>query len=112
MKLVSFAEEQNIEKRISITPDVVKKYSSIGVEVCLPKSYGALLGFGDDQYISQGAKILENEKDLIEKADIIVQLGLPSDEKLSLLKENQNLIGVLNPSLNKEKLINLSKKKN
>jgi NAD(P) transhydrogenase subunit alpha len=36
---------------------------------------------------------------------------LPSDENLSLLKENQNLIGVLNPYLNKQKLEKLSKRK-
>ena len=34
-----------------------------------------------------------------------------SDEKSSLIKENQTLIGALNPYLNKEKLINLKKKK-
>jgi hypothetical protein len=34
-----------------------------------------------------------------------------SEEKSSLIKENQTLIGVLNPYDNKEKLINLSKKK-
>tara|TARA_B100001093_G_scaffold284267_1_gene271542 strand:+ start:255 stop:1343 length:1089 start_codon:yes stop_codon:yes gene_type:complete len=111
MKLVSIKEDHNIEKRISITPETAKKYSSIGLEVNLPKNYGVSLGFNDDQYISQGVKILDNEKDLLENADIIVQLGLPSDEKLSLLKENQNLIGVLNPFLNKEKLDNLQKKK-
>ena len=37
---------------------------------------------------------------------------MPSDEKLSYLKENQNLIGVLNPYSNKEKIDNLIKKIN
>ena len=36
-------------------------------------------------------------------SDIILQLGLPSDDKLSNINENQNLIGVLNPFINKEK---------
>ena len=69
------------------------------------------LGFDNDQYKSQGANIFENEKDLLTNSDIILQLGLPSDDNLSLLKENQNLIGVLNPFLNKEKLEKLSKRK-
>ena len=34
-----------------------------------------------------------------------------SDEKTSLIKENQNLIGVFNPYENKTKIENLSKKK-
>ena len=29
-------------------------------------------------------------------ADVLIQLGMPEDEKLSLLKENQTLIGSLN----------------
>ena len=111
MKLTSLKEDQDIEKRISITPETAKKYTSIGFEVFLPKNYGASLGFDDNQYTSQGVKIFESEKDLVENADIIVQLGLPSDDKLSLLRENQNLIGVLNPFANKEKLENLLKKK-
>ena len=111
MKIVSLSENKNIEKKVSITPDIVKKYISIGFEVSLPKDYGSHLGFNDDQYKSQGANILENEKDLIDGCDIIVQLDLPSEGKISLFKENQILIGVLNPFLNKEKLENLKKKK-
>ena len=40
-----------------------------------------------------------------------MQLGILSDDKSSLLKENQILIGVLNPYENKKKLENLAKKK-
>ena len=111
MKIVSFNENKSIEKRISITPETAKKYISIGFEVCLPKNYGSLLGFNDEDYKFHGVKIVEEEKDLLSGADIIVQLNLPSEEKLLLIKENQNLIGVLNPFTNKEKLDNLNKRK-
>ena len=40
-----------------------------------------------------------------------VIIGLPEDEKLLLLKENQTLIGSLNTNFNKEKLENLKKNK-
>ena len=50
-------------------------------------------------------------KKILESADLVTQLGLPSDEKLSLLKEKQILIGVFNPHLNKEKLDKLVQKK-
>ena len=39
-----------------------------------------------------------------------MQLGLPSDEKLSRFKENQILVGVLNPFINKNKIDDLIKK--
>ena len=111
MKIVSLSENLDYEKRVAITPEIAKKYSTLGFEVLLPKNYGVHLGFDNDHYISQGVNILENDKDLLGNSDIILQLGLPSDDNLSLLKENQNLIGVLNPFLNKEKLEKLSKRK-
>ena len=110
MKIVSLSENLDIEKRVAITPEIVKKYNSLGCKVSLPKNYGLHLGFGDDVYISQGANILENDKELLTESDVILQLGMPSDDNLSLLKENQNLIGVLNPFLNREKLEKLSKR--
>ena len=111
MKIASLSENLDVEKRVAITPEVAKKYNSLGFEVLLSKDYGIHLGFDNNQYNSQGVKFLENEKDLLTSADIILQLGLLSDDNLSSLNENQNLIGVLNPYLNKEKLEKLSKKK-
>ena len=111
MKIISLSENKDLEKRVAVTPEIVKKYSLLGFEVSLPKNYASHLGFTDELYKSQGAKIVDNEDEIIQKSDIILQLGLPSDDKLSKLKENQNLIGVLNPYLNKDKLENLSKKK-
>ena len=82
-----FIRRKNFEKRIAITPDIVKKYTSIGFKVSLPKNYGSHLGFNDDEFKSLGVEILENEKDLIQSCDIAVQLALPSDEKLSFLEK-------------------------
>ena len=111
MIIASLLEDKNIEKRISITPEIVKKYISIGLELYLPSNYGEHLGFKDNQYKELGAKIFNDEKEIIVNSDIIVQLGLPTEDKLSCLKENQTLIGVLNPYSNKEKIDNLIKKK-
>ena len=37
MKIGSVLENQNLEKRIAITPDIVKKYISLGFEISLVK---------------------------------------------------------------------------
>ena len=111
MKIASLTENKTIEKRVAITPEMAKKYISVGFEVFLPTGYASHLGFDDEKYKSQGVKIVKNENDIIENSDVIVQLSLPSDDKLSSFKENQNLIGVLNPYLNKDKFEKLSKNK-
>jgi NAD(P) transhydrogenase subunit alpha len=111
MNLVSISENKKIEKRIAVTPEIAKKYISLGFNLSLQSNYGSHLGFSDDQYRSLGVSFLGSEEEIIKKSDVIIQLGLLSDEKLSLLKENQTLIGSLNAFLNKEKLENLKSKK-
>jgi len=110
MKIASILENQKIEKRIAITPEIAKKYISLGLEVSLPENYGSHLGIKDDEYKELGVSILKDEKEILTGADIIVQLGLLDDDKSSLLIENQTFIGVLNPYGNKDKIDYLVKK--
>ena len=110
MRIASIIENQKIEKRIAITPEIAKKYISLGLEVSLSENYGSHLGIKDEEYKELGVLILKDEKEIITSSDIIVQLGLLSDDKISLLNENQTFIGVLNPYENKEKINDLIKK--
>ncbi len=111
MNLASISENQNIEKRIAITPEIAKKYISLGFNLTLSNNYGTHLGFSDENYKNLGVKFLENEDKIIKNSEIVIQLGLPDDKKLSQFKENQTLIGSLNTFKNKEKLENLKSKK-
>ena len=112
MKIASVSENRKIEKRIAITPEITKKYLSNGFQVLLSKDYGEHLGFTDSVYKQMGANIIEDEKKIINDADVIVQLNLPGEEKLVELKENQILVGILNPFKNQTQIDNLIKKKN
>ena len=105
----SVLENQKIEKRIAITPEIVKKYISLGFDISLVENYGSHIGIKDQEYLELGVKIVKI-KEIINTSDVIVQLGMLSDEKISSIKENQLLIGVLNPYSNKEKLENLANK--
>ena len=110
MRICSTSESQQSEKRIAITPEIAKKYINIGIEVSLIENYGLHLGYEDSQYKELGVKIIKDEKELIIKSDVIVQLGLLSEDKISLIKENQTLIGMFDSFNNKDKIKNLSKK--
>ena len=111
MRIGSISENHKIEKRIAITPEIVKKYISLGFEVCLSEDYASHLGISNEQYLELGAKIIKEDDEILQNSDVIVQLGMLSDEKSEYLKENQILIGVLNPFSNNEKLQKLNKKK-
>ena len=50
MIIGSISENREIEKRIAITPEIAKKYISLGLEVSLPENYGSHLGIKDEEY--------------------------------------------------------------
>jgi len=110
MKIVSVSENLKIEKRIAITPEIAKKYIKHGFDVVVSEKYGEHLGFDDNDYKELGVEITKKDTEALSNADIIVQLGFLSDENISILKENQNLVGVFNPYINREKIEKLSTK--
>ena len=111
MIIGSISENLNDEKRVSLTPEILKKYKSLGIDVCINKGYANHLGFTEKDYKKEGVEILENEKDVILKSDILIQLQMPNDEKLKHFQKNQTLIGVLNPFLNESKIKDLNNRK-
>jgi len=105
----SISENLNIEKRVAITPDIIKKYKSIGLQVNLSKNYASHIGITDEQYEKEGAMIHESEN-VIANSNAILQMNILNDENLDQLKEKQSLIGVLNPYVNKDKLSKVAAK--
>ena len=91
------------------TPEIVKKYISFGFEIILNEKYANHLGIEDKEYSDLGVKFSKDDKEILTSSDLIVQLGILSDDKMSFIKENQTLVGVFNPYDNKEKLENLVK---
>ena len=110
MKIIGSAKEDlAIEKRISITPEIAKKYIGLGFEVYLNSGYGSHLGFQDKKYKELNVKIFDDPKEVIKKSDLILQLDLLDSDKNNLIKENQTFIGIFNPNINKQKIEDLIK---
>ena len=93
MIIGSVSENKHFEKRIAVTPEIIKKYAALGFEVRLSENYGSHLGITDDQFKEMGVKTYKHEIDILNSSDIIVQLGMLSEDKISILRENQTLIG-------------------
>ncbi len=105
----SISENREIEKRISITPDIAKKYISNGFEIYIEKGFGEHLGISDSEFVKEGCKV-ETKDTIISKSNIFLQLNLPDDKSLNQLNENTILIGNFNTS-NTEEFQKINKKK-
>jgi len=110
MIIGSISENKEIEKRISITPDIAKKYISNGFEILIEKDIGSHLGISDDEFIKEGCKI-ETKENILKKSTIILQLNLPEENNSELIEENKILIGSFNSNQNIEKLSKFKIKK-
>ena len=103
MIIGSITEDLNFEKRVAVTPDIIKKYKSLGLEVYINKDYASHLGIKDQEYEIEGARI-KSAEEVIENSKAILQMNILGDDYLNKLKKDQILIGVLNPYSNEKKL--------
>ena len=104
MIIGSISEDLSYEKRVAITPEVIKKYKSLGIEINITKNYAMHLGISDKEYETEGANIYLSNEEVISKSKAIIQMNLPNEHILKKLMKDQILIGVLNPYLNELKL--------
>ena len=110
MIIGSVSENKETEKRISITPDIAKKYIASGFQILLEADYGAHLGISDDEFLKEGCKI-EKKENILNQSDIVLQLDLPEENNLEFFQENKILIGSFNSSQNLEKIDKFKSKK-
>ena len=108
MIIGSVCENKNTERRISITPENVKKFISNGFKVYLEKNYGEHLDIDDEIFANHGAELYTDKEKILSKADILLQLNLPNENDLKHLSPNKNLIGVFDPIKNKNLISKLS----
>ena len=111
MKIIgSFKEDLTLEKRISITPETVKKFTELNFFVLLEKNYGEHLDIADEEYKNKGASLCGSAKEVLEKSEIILKVNCPSGDEISLIKDKSILIGQFDPLSNRENINQLIKK--
>ena len=91
MIIGSLSENKKIEKRVAITPDVIKKYKQLGLEVYISKDYAIHLGISDNEYENEGANI-KSDEEIILNSNAILQMNILNDENLKKLKQDQILV--------------------
>ena len=109
MIIGAVSENKSSEKRISITPEIAKKYLDNGFSVIIENDLASHLGISDEDFRKAGCQV-DNRENVLKKSNIVLQVNLPDDDSLNLLKENDILIGNFNSTENKTKIQNISKK--
>ena len=107
----SIKEDLTLEKRVSITPETAKNIMDLGLKVCIEKDYASHLGIEDNEYKKTGVDIKNSSSEVLNSSNLIIKVNCPSEKEISLFKEETILIGMLNPSQNKDQIDKIIKKK-
>ena len=84
-------EIKNNENRVGLTPAGSEALIRAGHTVLVEKSAGIGSGFPDEAYIATGAEIVENTKELFDRADMIIKVKEPLPAEYDLFHEGQIL---------------------
>ena len=101
----SVKEDLSTEKRISITPESVKKFTDLGFSINLEKKYAEHLSIDDNEYKKNGANINFSKEEVLKKSDIILKVNFPSSNEVDFIKNKSILIAQFDPNLSRD-LIN------
>ena len=110
MIIGSIKENLSLEKRVSITPETAKNIINLGLKIYIENDYAAHIGVEDSEYKNVGVEIKSSSKEVLDHCDLLLKVNCPSDEEIINLKEKTILIGMLNPSKNKDKFREIIKK--
>lgn len=97
-------EIMDSERRVSATPETVKKLVSDGNTVLVETNAGAGSFFNDASYKEAGAQILTNVEQLYQKADVILKVKEPllnkqlNKHEVDLMHKGQVLITFIHPA--------------
>ena len=73
MKIIgSVKEDLTREKRISITPETVKKFVDLNFSVFIEKKYGEHLGISDEEYLDKGARLKNSTNEVLKNSEVIL----------------------------------------
>lgn len=84
-------EIKNNEYRVSITPGGVYELKNIGHQVFIQDGAGLGSGYTNEEYINNGAVILNCLEDVYSKAEMIVKVKEPLEQEYKLITKNMIL---------------------
>lgn len=96
------------ETRVALTPTNVSTLSAKGISVLIEAGAGNKAGFHDESYLDAGAKVCHTQQDIIEQANILVQVNAVPLAQSKLLKKSQWLIGMMDPLGTPQVIANLA----
>jgi H+-translocating NAD(P) transhydrogenase subunit alpha len=94
MRIAVAAEIDPAEPRVAASPDTVKKFKALGVEVAVEPGAGVKSGLPDSEFAAAGATV---SADAVKDADIVIKVKRPEASELGQYKRGALVIAIMDP---------------
>src|SRR6202043_3787983 len=94
MKIAVAKEIDPSEPRVAVSPDTVKKYKALGVDIAIEPGAGIKSGLPDSEFTAVGATV---SADAVKDADIVIKVKRPEASELAGYKSGALGIPLMGP---------------
>ena len=94
MKIAVAKEIDPAEPRVAASPDTIKKFKALGVEVAVEPGAGIKSGLPDSEFTAAGATV---SADAVKDADIVIKVKRPEASELGQYTHGALVIAIMDP---------------
>ena len=94
MKIAVAKEIDPSEPRVAASPDTVKKFKALGVDIAIEPGAGIKSGLPDSEFTAAGATV---SADALKDADIVIKVKRPEASELASYKRGALVIAIMDP---------------
>ena len=94
MKIAVAKEIDPAEPRVAASPDTVKKFKALGVDVAVEPGAGVKSGLPDSEFTAVGASV---SADAVKDADVVIKVKRPEAAELGQYKRGAAVIAIMDP---------------
>jgi NAD(P) transhydrogenase subunit alpha len=108
MKLAVPRETASGETRVAATPESIKKFKGLGLDVAVETDAGAHARIADADYVAAGASIAPDARTVLADADIVLKVRGPSPAESALIRKGAVVAALLAPHTEKAAIVSLA----
>ncbi len=97
MNVMVLGELGTSEPRVPLMPGDAAKLVELGAVLQVEAGLGAGIGYADEAYKDAGATVSSDRQALLREADLVLRLGKPSSEDVTLMKKGCIHVSYLDP---------------
>jgi NAD(P) transhydrogenase subunit alpha len=111
VKLAVLKETGANEPRVALTPAVVHNLTKVGFQVTVESGAGLASSYSDEAYTKAGAQLASSTAASVSGADVVIKIGVPQPDEISLFPEGCALISFVYGTMNTQVVQALNQRK-